>query len=108
MDELRVLPDYDCFPLWLRSSDGYSNDDPASFGLSQALGDALLAWADEYDATLNRDDPASSGFKTQADLDAFVASGRELATQVAREVAGRYTVTYFDAATNEDEPITAD
>lgn len=106
MDKLRVLPDYDCFPLWLPSTERY-HVDPGELGLSQPLTDALLAWADEYDATLDRDDPARSGFETPTHLDAFVARGRELAEQVARETAGRFVVTYFNAATSEDEPIGA-
>lgn len=51
------MTDYECFPLWRPNGEG--DLDPAALGLPDDLTARLLAWADAYDSTLNRDDPAS-------------------------------------------------
>ncbi|BDP41667.1 hypothetical protein DAETH_16360 [Deinococcus aetherius] len=56
-DTLRLLADYECFPLW--RPDGEGDLDPAELNLPANLTARLLAWADAFDSTLNRNDPAS-------------------------------------------------
>ena len=102
---LRVAPDYECFPIWLDTESGLDNPDPASIGLSPALSERLVAWSDAFDATLVQDDPVRSGFPTPADEAAFVAAGRALAVEVAREWGERGPVTYYDVSTHDDEPV---
>ncbi|MFC7277520.1 hypothetical protein ACFQS1_26290 [Paractinoplanes rhizophilus] len=99
-----MMTDYDCFPLWQRDENGTTNVDPASLPISAELASALLAWADEYDETLDRDDPIRSGFPDEAAAEAFDRQGRELARRLASEL-GR-TVHYFDSATATDVPVT--
>ncbi|WP_213010004.1 hypothetical protein [Paractinoplanes toevensis] len=97
------MTDYDCFPLWLRGGAGPTNIDPATLPISAALAEELLAWADEYDDTLDRDDPLASGFADRDAELAFYAHGRELAHRLAGELGE--TVDYFDGPAARDERI---
>jgi hypothetical protein len=91
---IKVMADYDCYPLWLTTPDGTSNLDPAELSIPDALARHLLDWADAYDATLNRDDPVASGFANPVAEDAFYTQGEELAHELAAHLSPRFTVTY--------------
>jgi hypothetical protein len=76
------MADYDSFPLWLRDPDGTANVDPTTLPISPELAQELLHWADVYDGTLNRADPAEPGFPDPAAEDDFYASGEGLARRL--------------------------
>jgi hypothetical protein len=106
---LRVLPDYDCWALWVFAPPGMENIDPADsrLGLSPALARELNHWADEYTGTLNRDDPTASGFLSAAARQEFVAQGRRLAEKVRVEVSPDWRVMYYDSELGRDVEIQA-
>jgi hypothetical protein len=55
--------------LWLRDLDGdYIECSPEDAGLSEALGDRIEAWMDDFDALYDADSPEKSRFLT---LDAY-------------------------------------
>jgi hypothetical protein len=83
---IKVMADYESYPIWVREDGGLDNVDPRTLPISEGLAQALLDWADAFDATLNRDDPIESGFPTPADEEAFFAQGRELADRLAAEL----------------------
>jgi hypothetical protein len=93
--KLRLMPDYDCHPLWETLPGGVRNVAPEDLPLSRELREALSAWAERYNATLNRDDPAASGFKTVEDERDFEATGLRLWDQLRRELGDQAEVTYF-------------
>jgi hypothetical protein len=93
---IKIMAEYESFPLWRTNSDGTANIDPASLPISSELAQALLDWADSYERTLNRDDPLASGFPDTAAEEAFYAQGEQLARQLATELGAQYTVEYFD------------
>lgn len=93
---MRVLADYECYPTWLTGFAGVDNVDPAELPISDGLAASLLQWAQTYDGTLDRDDPASSGFPDADQESDFYAAGHELARRLAAELSGRYPVEYFD------------
>ncbi len=63
-EKIKLMADYGCYPLWW--ADKYAGDiDPATLSLSQETISRLEKWADVYDAKLNWDDPASSGFRSK-------------------------------------------
>lgn len=93
---VKVMAEYESFPLWQANSDGLANVDPASLPISSELAQTLLAWADDYDRTLNRDDPLASGFLDATAEENFYAQGERLARQLATELGAQYTVEYFD------------
>ena len=103
-DIIRLMPDYQSYPTWQPAADEY-NVDPGTLPISKDLADDLNAWADDYDATLVHDDPASSGFPDAPSENAFAERGAELARRLALELAGRYRVEYHDIRTGKHETI---
>lgn len=95
--QIKVLADYDCYPLWLVGDDVYKNISPDSLPISADLADSLDSWAMEYTATLNRDDPRLSGFPSNAAKRDFVHRGLNLAERLEEELGGAFDVTYYDA-----------
>lgn len=104
---LRVLADYDCWALWAFAPPTMENVDPADpeLRLSPALVGELNRWADEYTATLNRDNPTASGFLSEAGKREFVARGRRLAEEVRVQVSPDWQVTYYDSELGHDVEI---
>jgi len=104
MRQVKVMPDYHCWPLW-HAGGGIGNIDPASLPLSPALRADLLTWADAFDATLDPADPASSGFASAEALGRFDHWGRSLAERVAKELSGTHRVLYFSVVGRVVEPV---
>lgn len=91
MQELKLMADYSAWPLWLSGV----NVDPAGFPISPELQERLEGWSQTYDAILNRDDPASSGFPSpEAEL-AWEEQGRGLWLDLQDELGAEYIVSYF-------------
>ncbi len=91
---LKLMADYDCHPLWGVSADDLGDVDPAGLPISAELVAALAAWAAEFDATLDRDDPASSGFVDAATAAAFTAQGAALAARLADELGAEWQIDF--------------
>ena len=104
---LKVLADYDCWALWVSATAGTVNADPADprLGLSPDLVAELNRWAEEYTATLNRDDPAASGFPSEEAEREFAARGRRLAEAIRAQVGPEWRVTYYDSGLGRDVEI---
>lgn len=95
MRVIKVMADYSASPLWkLDAGMDSGNVSPASLGISDGLAVELESWADEYDKTLNIDDPRLSGFPSREAELAFVAKGQELAERVASELGPRTKVIF--------------
>jgi len=92
MRTIKLMPDYESYPLWEASPGATGNIDPSDLPISQSLTDRLLKWADAFDATLNRDDPASSGFPDDDSKAAFSDEGRELEALLKAELGADYSV----------------
>lgn len=86
MRRLKLMADWDCHPLWGTVDPEIGDIDPASLPISAELVAALAAWSAAYDATLDRDDPAASGFATSAAEAAFRAEGARLAERLTAEL----------------------
>ena len=104
MKTIKVMPDYHCWPLW-HAGEEIGNIDPASLPLSGDLQDALLTWADAFDAILVMDDPAASAFASEEVEAEFDHHGRDLARRVAEELSGSHHVLYFSVVQRKVEPI---
>jgi hypothetical protein len=90
---VRLMPDYQCFPLWLDEPNEVGNIDPRDLQISSDLMDALQAWASRYDATLNKDDPTNSGFSSVIEEEFFLDEGRRLSARLTEQLG--YEVRYF-------------
>jgi hypothetical protein len=91
---IRVMPDYDCAPLWWDEGK-VGNVRPEELRLSDDLCADLWAWAAAYDATFLRDDPIKSGFMSDTDERAFEEQGRRLTARVAAELGATAKVRYW-------------
>ncbi|AKK05015.1 hypothetical protein CMUST_03355 [Corynebacterium mustelae] len=87
------MADYGCFPLWSWDYPEF-NVDPASLPLSATLIADLYQWQDRYDAILNWDDPASSGFPTPEAETAFRTNGARLARRLQTELGPGFQVRF--------------
>ena len=101
---IKVMADYDCWPLW-HYQDDVGNIDPAALDLSPGLIEALLAWAEEYDSILNRQDPASTSWPSIERQKDFVDRGRQLALKLKVELASAGRVGYFNDMTGKIEEV---
>ena len=105
MPVVRVVADYEAFPLWQRDARGTTNVDPVELPISADLTRELLEWADEYDGTLDRGDPLASGFSDPQAEAAFHARGAELAARLAAELPMGFSVEYFDGRDGRVHPV---
>jgi hypothetical protein len=92
---IKIMADYNCFPLWWKEPHDPGNIDPSTLPLSAETIARLMEWAARYDATLNKDDPAASGFPTDEEQRAFEDAGLELWRRVREELGAAYDVWYF-------------
>jgi hypothetical protein len=95
--ELWIMPEYECHSFW--ATDGttsgiHDNVSAESLGLSAGLIADVAAWEAAYEATYVPSDPASSGFRSAAEDEAFRVTGRMLADRVAAELGSGWSVVY--------------
>lgn len=92
---LRLLPDYECYPTWVVTAEGSRDISPSDLPISSELASRLMLWQARYDATLLHADPARSGFPTPLDEAAFDADGRDLWRLLRGELGPDVVVTYY-------------
>jgi hypothetical protein len=89
---IKLMADYDCFPLWEASPGQVGNIDPAQLPISPELRLKLGVWAANFDATLNRDNPAQSGFRNAEMQSEFKRAGDEIGQQLKRELGADFSI----------------
>ncbi len=94
IQKVKVMADYDCFPIWWDQADKVGNIDPKNLPISSVLAADLERWADMFTAMLSRDDPRNSGFKTEQEYRDFDQAGALLTQRLAEELSGKYEVRY--------------
>ncbi|WP_370463638.1 hypothetical protein [Pantoea sp. B9002] len=94
MKKIKLMADYGCYPLWGTTPDDFGDISPEDLSISSNLKDSLYSWAKRYDAILNMDDPASSGFKDKEEEEKFIKDGYELARNLQDELGNQYEVIY--------------
>lgn len=94
-ETIKLMADYECFPLWKNGEAGTANLDPENLPLSAETKKRLMIWAEWYDSTLNPDDPISSGFADKEDEQAFEEEARNLCKTLRKELNGTHTIIYF-------------
>jgi hypothetical protein len=93
--KLKIMADYSAHATWLEEGAEY-NVDPSTLGLSAQLQADLAAWSEDYTATLNQGDPASSGFPNATAERLWIERGRVLARRVAEELGPSAEVRYHE------------
>jgi hypothetical protein len=82
--KIKLMTDYGCWCLW--DIENIGNLDPEKLPISKPLKQSLNLWECEYDATLNRNDPIKSGFKSHESLQAFNKVGGNLFKRLLQEL----------------------
>jgi hypothetical protein len=95
MRTIKLMADYDCFPLWEILDDGLENIDPLDLPISEDLHDALQNWTDKYNATLKDDDPISSSFASNEEEEAFKEEGEELFQWLKKELGENFKILKY-------------
>lgn len=93
--KIKLMPDYHCHPLWHDDSAEFGDIDPDVLPLSDALKIRIKKWAAAYDASLNVDDPALSGFKTTEEERKFAEEGELISEELKKELGGEYLISLF-------------
>lgn len=92
MKKIKLMADYECYPLWNLAPGEYGDIAPRELPLSEELQERLLNWAKAYNAILNWDDPASSTFPNAAAEEAFKNEGHRIADALQTELGDTYEV----------------
>jgi hypothetical protein len=87
---LRLRPDWQCFPLW--DGDTGENVSPDKLDLPQELLGRIEMWDDNWQDTYNGDDPPSSGFKSEGDIERYRQEGKAIAAELAKVWHGKLEV----------------
>jgi hypothetical protein len=98
---LKLMADYDCFPIWEVFSDGIENITPDSLPISDDLKKDLHTWSDVYDQTLNIDDPESSGFVDAQSEQKFEIEGKRLWSELRSQLQTTCQILYFSEIDHE-------
>ncbi|RDD79780.1 hypothetical protein [Dyella tabacisoli] len=89
------MADYHCYPLWEASPGVVGNIDPVTLPIHKGLIDRLNAWANDYDATLNLDDPMASGFASEQAKSEFASRAGLLVADLQNELGPEYVVKAY-------------
>jgi hypothetical protein len=93
MRVIKLMADYQCFPLWEASPGVVGNINPQDLPISSSLKQRLMNWSTKFDATLHMDDPVSSGFASEKATSEFRQEGEILAQCLQEELGTSYLVT---------------
>lgn len=94
---IKLMPDYDCWPLWGMDSDDIGNIDPSDLPLSAETISRLTDWAAQFDSWLDRDDPAASPPVPPDDAARFERDGLALWSRLQDELGPGFAVYYRGA-----------
>jgi hypothetical protein len=92
MRTIKLMTDYDCFPLWEILDDGLVNLDPRTLPISEKLICSLKNWTDKYDSTLDLSDPINSAFASIQDEESFNREGKLLYQCLKKELGDNFEV----------------
>jgi hypothetical protein len=95
MRKLKLMTDYNCFPLWETVKDRLENIDPNSLKISEELKNSLYRWAEAFDATLNQDYPPDSGFATEEEVEKFEQEGRRIFNELKEQLKDEFVFSYY-------------
>lgn len=93
MKSMKLMADYQCYPLWNMSPGEYGDMNPDDLPISKELKLRLFRWAALYDETLDLDCPLSSGFKNEEQELDFKREGERLLECLRNELGPDYMVS---------------
>lgn len=90
---LKLMTDYQCWPLWHYGGAQIGNVHPAVVGVSDVLAAELVRWAATYDSHLDLGDPAATCW-TEEEERQFDLEGRRLCRLLEAEIGDRFRIVY--------------
>lgn len=96
MKKIKLMADYQCYPLWDISTGSCGDIDPNTLPISNILKRQLNEWSDIFDSTLNIDEPKKSGFKTEEEEKKFKEKGYYLFKALQNELGGEYEILFHN------------
>jgi hypothetical protein len=85
---IKVMTDYNCYPLWAMDEELISPFSPQHLGASMELENDLWAWAGEFDLSFDMDDPAKSRWSEER-YQQHIEQGLALARRIKGELPER-------------------
>ncbi len=85
---IKVMADYGMYPLWAMDQGSLGNFAPQDLGVSDELSADLWTWANQFDMSLDPDDPATSRWSAERQRE-HVEQGVALARRIKREYPDR-------------------
>lgn len=98
---LKIMPDYECFPLWMKEGNSpFENVDPTQLSISELASRQLTSFKEQYDQTLNHEYPPDSGFASLNEALEFECQGLDIWQQLLNELGATYEIVYFSVLEN--------
>lgn len=91
---IKLMADYQCYPLWDISPNFCGDIDPNILPISKCLKEGLKKWSDVFDQTLNLEDPKKSGFKSKGEEIHFKNQGISLFKQLQKELGNKFIIVF--------------
>jgi hypothetical protein len=92
---LRLLPEIECWPTWIRKGKQFENVDPESLGITSELSAALNDWSDRWDSSYDLvDDPGNPKFSSDDSEREFWRAGTDMARRLRIELGPEWTIEY--------------
>lgn len=85
--EYKLMPDYQCEPLWSTSG----NVDPTTLPITKKLQDGLKTWGNTFESATNQ---GQTGFLNSKEKSAFEAQGKILKKSLQAELGQDYKIRY--------------
>ncbi|MEV3962501.1 hypothetical protein AB0M34_16635 [Nocardia sp. NPDC050193] len=90
---LRLLPEIQCWPTWIRNGKQFENVAPDSLHITSDLSAALCLWSREWDATYDlENDPGNPEFPSDDAERDFWRRGQRLSERLRNELGPEWTV----------------
>ena len=91
--EIKLMPEYECFPLWGYIDNELNNIDPDDLKISRKLNSDLSHWANKFESTYLKENPVNSGFLTSSEEKEFIEEGYVLRDRLQFELGSNYEIS---------------
>ena len=91
--EIKLMPEYECFPLWGYIDNELNNIDPDGLKISRKLNSDLSHWANKYESTYLKENPVDSGFLNSSEEKEFIKEGYVLRDRLQFELGSNYEIS---------------
>ena len=94
---IKLMADYQSWPLWWSGNEGSGNIEPKSLPISAETVERLNRWSNVFDTQLNLDDPSTIQPLQGIRLNRFESEGIALWQKLREELSDAYEVVYFSS-----------